>query len=128
MQFGLSPGFRVFQTVPEPAQEITHLLQNGRPWFDPSNEAVLERNNNQIIAAFATSRIVLIAQVNFIRGDYYINFWLQLPQSFFRRIRGFFGNFDGNLGNEFYRRGETNPLPNNIGERSIFVVLNTCKF
>lgn len=118
----------MFQTKPEPAQEITEELQNGRPWYDPTREAVLLRDNDKLRAVFIESGIALNARVRHIRNEYYINFQMQVPKSFTSRTRGFLGNLDGDPTNDFIRRGETTPLPNNIRERDLLNEFQTCKY
>ena len=118
----------MFQTKPEPAQEVTELLQNGRPWYDPTRKAVLLRDNNKLTAVFIESEIAVNARVRHIHNEYYINFQMQVPKSFADRIRGFLGNLDGDPTNDFIKRGEMNPLPNNIRERDLLNEFQTCKF
>ena len=86
------------------------------------------RNNNELTAVFIQSRIALTARVNIIRNEYYINFQIQVPKSFSERTRGFLGNLDGNPTNDFVRRGESNPLSNNIQERDLLRVFETCEY
>jgi hypothetical protein len=124
----MSPGFRVFQTKPEPGVEITGLLPNGQPWEVETGEAVLTRNGNSLTAAFYKSGITISGQVNPRGREYQMNFQVRVPRSFSGRTRGYLGNLDGNSGNDFYRKGETNPLPNGISERDLYFHLLTCKY
>lgn len=128
----MTPGFRVFQTRRsgfEPEQvEITNQLQSGQLWYDPTGGAVLVRNNNKLMVVFIRSRIALTARVNMIHNEYYINFQIQVPKSFSERTQGFLGNLDGNPTNDFVRRGESNPLSNNIRERDLLREFETCEF
>ena len=121
------PGFRVFQTKPGPPQEITELLVNGQPWYDEEGRAVLIRSGNQLTASFFDSGIALIAHVYPFGGEYYMNFQLQVPLSYSGRTQGMLGNLDGDPTNDFYRRGETIPLPNSISERDLLEEFKTCE-
>ena len=122
----MAPGFRVFKTRPGPAQEITdQILNSGDVWYDPDEEAALYRKGNELKAVFFQSGIAVIAQANPYRGEYYINFRIQVPRSYSRRIRGMLGNFDGDSTNDFYRRDST-PLPNSISERALLEEFKTC--
>lgn len=125
----MDPGFRVFQTRPEPANEITNQLVDGQPLYiyDETEGTVLFRNGNELIATFFKSGIALIATVNPYYFEYYINFRIQVPQSYSGRAQGMLGNLDGDPTNDFYRRGEANPLPNTISERDLFQEFKTCK-
>ena len=126
----MSPGFRVFQTKPEPGVEITSQLQNGQPWEDNpgDSEAILTKNGNSLTAVFYKTGIILSAVVIPVRREYYMNFEVQVPRSFSGRTRGYLGNLDENSGNDFYRKGETNSLPNGISEGDLYFHLLTCKF
>ena len=127
LQFGMAPGFRVFQTKPEPATEITGQLQNGQPWEDATGDAVLTRSGNSLTVAFYKSGITISGNVNPRGSEYQMNFQVRVPQSFSGRTRGLLGNLDGNPTNDFYRKGQTNPLPNGISERDLYFHLITCK-
>ena len=128
LQFGIAPGFRVFQTNPGPSTEITAQLQDGLPWEDATGNAVLTRNGNSLTAAFYESGVVLIGFVFPVAtGEYYMNFQVRVPHSYRGSTRGLLGNFDGNPSNEFYRKGETTPLPDGISERELYPHLLTCK-
>ena len=130
-QFGLAPGFRVFQTKPEPAQEITEQLVNGGLlWYDVTKQVALSRSGNQLTATFLKSGIALVAQVNsfyYFGNEYYMNFRIQVPLSYSGRVKGMLGNLDGDPTNDFYRRGESNPLPNYISERALLDEFRTCE-
>ena len=124
----MAPGFRVFRTKPGPVEEITDQIKTtGEVWYDPTQEAALVRKGNELRAIFFQSRIVVIAQVNPVGNEYYMNFRIQVPQSYSGNLRGMLGNFDGDPTNDFYRRGETSPLPNTISERDLFEEFKTCK-
>ena len=124
----MAPGFRVFRTKPGPAQEITDQIKlNGEVWYDPTNEAALLRKGNELTAIFFQSGIVVVAQVNPVGNEYYMNFRIQVPQIYSGNLQGMLGNFDGDSTNDFYRRGESSPLPNTISERELFEEFKTCK-
>lgn len=127
MQFGMAPGFRVFQTKPGPVQEITNQLVNGQPWYAANVEAALVKNGNELTATFFESGIALIAQVNPVGNEYYMNFRVQVPLSFSGRTQGMLGNLDGDSTNDFYRRGETDPLSNSISEQNLLEEFKTCE-
>lgn len=124
----MPPGFRVFQTKPAPAIEITeHIKANGEVWYDSTQQAALFRQGNELTAIFFQSGIVIVAQVNPIGNEYYMNFRIQVPQRYSGNLQGMLGNFDGDSTNDFYRRGESSPLPNTISERELFDEFKTCK-
>ena len=123
----MAPGFRVFQTRPETSTEITALLQNGQPWDDATGNARLTRNGNSLKVAFYQSGVTLVGIVYQFFGQYYINVFVYVPSSFSGRIRGLWGNLDGNSGNDFYRKGDTTPLPNGISPSNLYQNLLTCK-
>lgn len=130
MQYdGAAPGFRVFQTRPGPAVEITNELVDRQLWFDATSEAVLIRNGNELTAAFFESGVVFKARIYYYRREYYMNFIVQVPRSRFQnRTQGFLGNLDRDQTNEFYRRGEANSSSDSqLSDRELFAILNTCK-
>lgn len=128
MQFGGSPGFRVWQTKPGTAVEITQDLTEGQIWLDSTKKSSLRRNGNRLTASFFESGVVLIATAHPHGEEYYINFQIRVPQlEFAERTRGFLGNLDDDQTNDLYRRGSTNPLPNTISERDLKDQLLTCK-
>ena len=123
----MDPGFRVFQTKPAPVIEITDLLmQSGPPWYHSSGEVVLSRTGNELTATFFQSGIAVVAEVNPYRNEYYMNFRIQVPLSYSRRTQGMLGNLDDDPTNDFYRRGETEHLPNSISERELFREFQSC--
>lgn len=107
--------------------EITGQLANGQPWEDATGEVVLTRSGNSLTAAYYKSGITLSGQVNPRHNEYQMNFQVQVPLTFSGRTRGFLGNLDGNPGNDFYAKGQTNPLPSGISERDLYFQLLTCK-
>ena len=127
LQYGMSPGFRVFQTRPEPGVEITNQLVDGQPWVDATGDAVLTKSGNSLSVAYYKSGITLSGQVNHRGGEYQMNFQVRVPRTFSGRTRGFLGNLDGDRGNDFYAKGATEPLPNSISERDLYFQLITCK-
>ena len=131
LQFGMSPGFRVWQTKPGIPVEITADLKEGQIWSDSTKKSSLKRNGRQLTAAFFESGVVLIASANPAGnpGEYYINFQIRIPKlAFFTRTRGFLGNLDDDRTNDFYRRGSTVPLSNAISERDLKDHLLTCEY
>ena len=110
--------------------EITNELADGQLWFDETLEAVLLRRGNQLTAAFFESGVVVRARVNQYRSEYYMNFIVQVPRSrFHNRTYGFLGNLDGDQTNEFYRRGEADPISDaHLSDRDLFPIMSTCKY
>lgn len=123
----MAPGFRVFQTKPGPGTEITTQLQDGQPWEDATGEAELTRDGDSLNVTFYKSGLILSGQIMSIGLGYYMDYTMQVPNSFSGRTRGLLGNMDGNPANDFYRKGETTPLPDAISERDLFSDLLTCK-
>ena len=130
LQFGMSPGFRVWQTKPGMPVEITQDLEEGKTWYDRTRKSTLRKNGRQLTAAFFESGIILIASANPYGqpGEYYINFQIRIPkETYFGKTRGFLGVLDDDRTNDFYRRESTTPLPNTISERDLLDHLLTCK-
>lgn len=48
----MGSGFRVLQTRPSPAVDITEQLSDGQRWFDSTYEALLIKDGNKLTAAF----------------------------------------------------------------------------
>lgn len=127
----MTPGFRVFQTKPEPEREITAELQDGQAWKVGPGEAMLIRNGNELRAAFYESGATFLGRVFALsNNEYYMNFEVRVPQSFSGRTRALLGNLDGNPNNEFFSRNGTvyTPLPGGISQRDLYTQLLTCKF
>ena len=123
----MDPGFRVFQTKPAPVTEITDLVtESSSPWYHSSREVVLSRNGNELTATFFQSGIAVIANVNPYGSEYYMNFRVHVPLSYSGKTRGMLGNLDDDQTNDFYRRGETQQLPNSISERDLFDEFKSC--
>ena len=121
------PGFRVFQTKPQPEREITAELVNGQPLEFPG-EAMLIRNGPILRAAFYKSGVTFLGRVfGLANNEYYMNFEVRVPRSFSGRTRGLLGNLDGDSNNEYFRRDGT-ALSSSISERDLFDHLLTCKF
>lgn len=147
LQFGLGPGngFRVFQTSLE-GQDVeltdTLLALNGKPWFDPTGRAMLAVDGNNcnpgyrdnftpLTVAFYDSGVILVACVYQRGSEHYINFRIQVPQSYAGQTRGFLGNFDEVGTNEFYERGSTEAQDDSrfgYGNDALLNLLNTCKY
>ena len=121
----------MFQTKPGPAQEITEQIVNGLPWYDTTKQVALSRKGNELTATFFKSGIAVIAQVYpiyYFGNEYYMNFRIQVPLSYSGRTRGMLGNLDSDSSNDFYRRGESNPLSNDISERALLNEFITCEY
>ena len=129
VQFGMPPtGFKVFQTRPGPAVDITEQLQNGNQWLHPSQDALLTRNGNSLSAAMYKSGISLRADIGFFgNGEYYMNVQVKIPKRYGHRPRGFYGSPDGDQNNELFARGETSPIPPPFRDRRLYPYLLTCK-
>ena len=121
-------GFKVFQTRPGPAVDITDQLQNGQPWLHPTQDALLTRTHNSLRAAMYKSGISIKADIGFFgNGEYYMNVRLNVPKRYRSRPRGFYGNPDGNTGNELFAKGATTPIPPPLSDRRLYSHLLTCK-
>ena len=147
MQFGMGPGdgFRIFQTNFEEDIEITDEVRqlNGEQWFDSTGRASLAMTGNNchesyrdtftpLTAAFYDSGILLVACVYKRGSEHYINFRIHIPRSPYHqsgRIRGFFGDYDSNPTNEFYKMDKNIAEVDNFGRDGIelFNLLKTCK-
>ena len=119
----------------------TLLTLNGQPWFDPTGRAMLAVDGNNcnpgyrdnftpLTIAFYDSGVILVACVYQRGSEHYINFRIQVPQSYSGRTQGFLGNFDSVRTNEFYERG-SNEVEDDTkfgyGNEALLNVLNTCK-
>lgn len=118
----------MFKTKPGPPVNITNELENGKPWFDSAEEIMLLREDNTLTACFYKFGIVLTATIKSVwKDEYYMNFEIQVPETFAGRTRGFFGNLDGVYSNDLYRRWETTPLTS-FKDHDILEPMSTCKW
>lgn len=125
------PGFKLYQTKPiNDTHEIT--IKSGQSWPEGvSSEIKLTRNGNQLKAAFYKHGIALVVNVYERTAEYHIDFEIRVPKSFSGRTRGFLGNLDNNITNEFHRRltsGVLQSVSDMTSDQDLFGVFNnTCK-
>ena len=117
----------MFKTKPGTHVEITDEVQNGKLWFDSTEEVILLREQNKLTASFFKSGIVLSVRINRIWGDYYMDFEIKVPTTFYGKTRGLLGILDGNKTNDLHvRRQPFLPLPF-FSDRDLFEPLMSCK-
>ena len=125
----MDQGFNLFKTKPWPPVNITDSIQDGKLWFNRTEEVILLRNRNKLIVSFYKIGIVLSADTTPLWDNYFMNFEIKVPRTFSGNIRGFLGNMDGNITNDIHIRGQPNRTfpPYGDRDRELFMPLMTCK-
>ena len=68
--------------------------------------------------------------VNVVHSTHFLNFEVRVPNHYSGQTRGLLGNMDGNMENEFYRRGSSEPSQDSglrLKDRDLLEILSTCK-
>ena len=121
------------RTKPGTPLNITDELGVYQTWKDPSERVIIRRNKkgtkHRFTANFLQSEITIIVDVNIYTGLHYMNFEVRVPNHYSGQTRGLLGNMDGNIRNDFYRRGETEPLQDSeLSDQDLLEPLLSCKF
>ncbi|XP_064384249.1 uncharacterized protein LOC135333252 isoform X3 [Halichondria panicea] len=121
-QFGMTPGFRMFQTKPV-QKEVTDQLLDDQPW-QPDNSTIMRMTrlgNYRLRVEHFRSGVSFNCDVRLIgSSDYYLNIYLLVPSSI--NYRGFFGNSDGHFLSERYN---ATPLPQPHSDLQLYEPLLT---
>lgn len=86
-------------------------------------------NDNEYIADFFEHGISIKIRRYFYKNDF-LNYEVRVPSSYMGRVRGIFGNFDGDRAFEFFERGSDDEIPYTVGTRPdnvVYTPLLSCK-
>ena len=125
IQFVYEGVFALYKTVGEgsPSDVTADLTLSYSP--DSSGQFLMRRTGTSIQVVSLTG---IIIQASWYGK--YMDLRMDIPGRYRRtsRVRGIYGNFDGDSTNDFAYRNEPNvPLSNNINDHQIFDIIQTCK-
>ena len=125
MQFVYEGQFALYKTVGEGSpSDVTHDLASS--YSPDSSGQLLMRRIGTSIQVLSSTGIIIDARWY----GTYMDLRMDIPGRYrgTNRIRGIYGNFDRDSTNDFAYRNEPNvPLSNNINDRQIFDIIQTCK-
>ena len=106
--------------------DLTTMLVDGET-INIYAKATISRTGNEITVAFFETGVVVLVSGREYFQEFLIQCEAKVPRVFSGQVRGLWGNFDGDSTNDFYRRGESIPLSNNLSDQELFPHLLSCK-
>ena len=125
MQFVYEGQFALYKTVGEGSpSDVTHNLTSSYS-TDSSGQFLMRRIGTSIQVLSSTGIMIDASWYG-----KYMDLRMDIPGRYrsTNRVRGIYGNFDGDSTNDFsYRNEPSISLSNNINDRQIFDIIQTCK-